>query len=63
MATKDKIFGTTALWDPSGDNKTHGSKAKGGNNKYRNSRLLCAFWVYSCTTATILQIQIPQRND
>ncbi|KAJ7918056.1 hypothetical protein B0H13DRAFT_2438731 [Mycena leptocephala] len=38
IAIKDKIFGTTALWVPSGDNKTHGGKAKGGN-KYRNSRL------------------------
>ncbi|KAJ7236601.1 nucleotide-diphospho-sugar transferase [Mycena haematopus] len=53
MAIKDKLFGTTALWVSSGDNKSHGGKTKGGNNKYRNSRLLCAFWVYSCTAATI----------
>ncbi|KAF9481194.1 hypothetical protein BDN70DRAFT_931094 [Pholiota conissans] len=43
MAIKDRIFNTTALWVPSGDNKAHeGTKKKGGNNKYRNMRIFCA---------------------
>ncbi|KAJ7126514.1 hypothetical protein C8R43DRAFT_700911 [Mycena crocata] len=44
MAIKDKLLGTTAIWVPSGDLKAHEGvgKAKGGNNKYRNSRILCA---------------------
>ncbi|KAJ7729388.1 nucleotide-diphospho-sugar transferase [Mycena maculata] len=55
MAIKDKICGTTALWVPSGDNKaqTGLGKAKGGNNKYRNSRILCAVWVHFTMAATI----------
>ncbi|KAJ7256338.1 nucleotide-diphospho-sugar transferase [Mycena rebaudengoi] len=55
MAIKDKIFNTTAAWVPSGDLKAHeGVKAKGGNNKYRNSRILCAFWVYFTTAGAIV---------
>lgn len=53
MAIKDKLFNTTALWVPSGDNKTQNGKVKGGNNKYRNSRILCAAWVYGSTAAMI----------
>ncbi|KAJ7614387.1 nucleotide-diphospho-sugar transferase [Roridomyces roridus] len=62
MAIKDKIFGTTAAWVPSGDNKAQASKeagapavksSKGKNNKYRNSRILCAIWVYGVTGAII----------
>jgi hypothetical protein len=55
MALKDKLFNTTAAWVPSGDTKAHeGAKVKGGNNKYRNSRILCAFWVYSTTAGAIV---------
>ncbi|KAJ7280911.1 nucleotide-diphospho-sugar transferase [Mycena rebaudengoi] len=43
IALKDKLFNTTAAWVPSGDTKEHeGAKVKGGNNKYRNSRIQCA---------------------
>ncbi|KAJ7094790.1 nucleotide-diphospho-sugar transferase [Mycena epipterygia] len=49
MACKDKIFGTSALWVPSGDTRAQkgAGKVRGGNNKYRNSRILCAVWVYT----------------
>ncbi|KAJ6592435.1 nucleotide-diphospho-sugar transferase [Mycena capillaripes] len=53
MAIKDKIFNTTAHWVPSGDNKTQNGKVKGGTNKYRNSRILCAAWVYGSTGAMV----------
>ncbi|KAJ6582533.1 family 2 glycosyl transferase [Mycena vulgaris] len=66
MAIKDKIFGTTALWVPSGDTQAQQGtvKAKGGNNKYRNSRILCALWVYSTMAATIAlsTVRIHQGN-
>ncbi|KAJ7121539.1 hypothetical protein C8R44DRAFT_876930 [Mycena epipterygia] len=52
MAIKDKIFNTTALWVPFGDAKAQ-QGVKGGNNKYRNSRILCAIWVYSAFGAVI----------
>ncbi|KAF9047517.1 nucleotide-diphospho-sugar transferase [Panaeolus papilionaceus] len=47
MAIKDRIFGTTASWIPSGDNKSHvkSKKKKTGNNKYRNMRILCGLWM------------------
>ncbi|KAJ7132843.1 family 2 glycosyl transferase [Mycena crocata] len=56
MAIKDKVFGTTALWVPSGDSKAHDGvgKVKGGNNKYRNSRVLCAVWVYFTTASAVV---------
>ncbi|KAJ7775932.1 nucleotide-diphospho-sugar transferase [Mycena maculata] len=54
MAIKDRILGTTASWVPSGNAQAQGTaKAKGGNNKYRNSRIFCAIWVYSTFGATI----------
>ncbi|PPR03338.1 hypothetical protein CVT24_012578 [Panaeolus cyanescens] len=47
VAIKDRIFGTTASWIPSGDNKSHvkSKKKKTGNNKYRNMRILCGLWM------------------
>jgi cellulose synthase/poly-beta-1,6-N-acetylglucosamine synthase-like glycosyltransferase len=54
MAIKDRVFNTTALWVPSGDNKAHeGAKKKGGNNKYRNMRIFCAVWLLSSTGGMI----------
>ena len=55
MAIKDRIFNTTALWVPSGDNKAHeGPKKKGGtNNKYRNMRIFCATWLLGSTGGLI----------
>ena len=54
MAIKDRIFGTTASWVPSGDNKSHvnkDKKKKVGNNKYRNMRILCGLWMGSTFAA------------
>ncbi|KAJ7121582.1 nucleotide-diphospho-sugar transferase [Mycena epipterygia] len=55
MALEDKLFNTTALWVPSGDSKAQAGmgKVKGGNNKYRNSRILCAVVTYSSFGAGI----------
>ncbi|KDR73343.1 hypothetical protein GALMADRAFT_270161 [Galerina marginata CBS 339.88] len=54
MAIKDRIFNTTALWVPSGDNNAHvgaGQKKKAPNNKYRNMRILCAVWTWGTSGA------------
>ncbi|KAF9012615.1 nucleotide-diphospho-sugar transferase [Cyathus striatus] len=53
MAVKDRIFGTTANWVPSGDSSSHekGQKKSGGNNKYRNMRILCCIWTFGTTGA------------
>lgn len=42
-AIKDRLFGRALAWVPSGDNKSH------KNNKYRNMRVLCAFWTIMVT--------------
>ncbi|KAJ7634331.1 nucleotide-diphospho-sugar transferase [Roridomyces roridus] len=58
MAIKDKIFGTTAPWVPSGSHKSSTSsnlstKRKNTHTKYRNMRILCAFWTYGTIGAVI----------
>ncbi|KAF9562956.1 nucleotide-diphospho-sugar transferase [Agrocybe pediades] len=60
MAIKDRVFGTTASWVPSGDNKSHatGKKKKGGNNKYRNMRILCGVWMWGCAVALIVGVTL-----
>jgi len=60
MAIKDRIFGTTASWVPSGDNNSHGKtkNRKGGNNKYRNMRILCAVWMFGTTVALIVGVTL-----
>ncbi|KIM40404.1 glycosyltransferase family 2 protein [Hebeloma cylindrosporum] len=59
MAIKDRIFGTTASWVPSGDNKSHvnkDKKKKGGNNKYRNMRILCGLWMGGSAAALAIGV-------
>jgi cellulose synthase/poly-beta-1,6-N-acetylglucosamine synthase-like glycosyltransferase len=59
MAIKDRIFGTTASWVPSGDNKSHvnkDKKKKVGNNKYRNMRILCGLWMGSSVAALAIGV-------
>ena len=60
MAIKDRIFGTTASWVPSGDNNSHGKtkNRKGGNNKYHNMRILCAVWMFGTTVALIVGVTL-----
>ncbi|TFK44990.1 nucleotide-diphospho-sugar transferase [Crucibulum laeve] len=60
MAVKDRIFGTTASWVPSGDNSGHakGKKKAGGNNKYRNMRILCCVWVWGTTGGMIAGVTL-----
>ncbi|TEB37616.1 nucleotide-diphospho-sugar transferase [Coprinellus micaceus] len=57
MAIKDRIFGTTAGWVPSGDNTAHVTAApeqrkKKPHTKYRNMRIVCFIWVWG-TGATM----------
>jgi cellulose synthase/poly-beta-1,6-N-acetylglucosamine synthase-like glycosyltransferase len=62
MAVKDRILGTTASWVPSGDTQSHvkGEKKKkaGGNNKYRNMRILCCVWVWGTTGGMIAGVTL-----
>jgi len=60
MAIKDRIFGTTASWVPSGDNNSHGKtkNRKGGSNKYHNMRILCAVWMFGTTVALIVGVTL-----
>lgn len=60
MAIKDRIFGTTASWVPSGDNKGHvkDKRKKSGNNKYRNMRILCGTWMIGSVTAMIVGVAL-----
>jgi len=60
MAIKDRVFGTTATWVPSGDNKSHvkTKKKTGGNNKYRNMRILCGLWMWGCAVALIVGVTL-----
>ncbi|KAJ6535854.1 nucleotide-diphospho-sugar transferase [Mycena vulgaris] len=51
MALKDNLFGTLAVWVPSGDATIKNSSS--ANNKYRNMRILSFIWVYG-TTGVIL---------
>lgn len=53
MALKDHLFGTFAVWVPTGD-KAMQKPARGSTSKkYRNMRILCFLWVYSTTAAVI----------
>ncbi|KAF9486074.1 nucleotide-diphospho-sugar transferase [Pholiota conissans] len=60
MAIKDRIFGTTASWVPSGDNKSHvkDKKKKSGNNKYRNMRILCGSWMIGSVAAMAVGVTL-----
>ncbi|KAF8952198.1 nucleotide-diphospho-sugar transferase [Flammula alnicola] len=60
MAIKDRVFGTTASWVPSGDNKSHikNKKKKSGNNKYRNMRILCGLWMFGSASAVTVGVTL-----
>lgn len=59
MALKDRVFGTTAAWVPSGNNSAHKNKKKvGGNNKYRNMRILCGVWMGGSAVGVIVGVTL-----